>query len=197
VGAVLGTCAFASFSLAINQVRIDGSDSWSVHYRGEMAVARRALADGQHALTAFASAGQVVDHLATALGVRHQTTPEGELIALTQASVEAARRAAASGDRTGAAKALQAAGGFAEATRSLARAFSDMDEITHLVALQHDDEDQPTSIRGVTLLRDGRGFWAFVQPNPASEQLYAAPMSGLDVRALLSALVALGADNAD
>jgi hypothetical protein len=44
----------------------------------------------------------------------------------------------------------------------------------------------------VILLQTPGGYWSFVQPGPDEAELHAAPLSAEEVRALLTALVALG-----
>ena len=193
VGAVLGTCAFPSFSIVVTRTGLHGSSTWSIHYLAHMAVERRSLADERTVFTGLASVGQVVDRLGTALRVGDQSRPAGELIGMQRSTVEAVRVAAVRGERRQAVELLTGAGVGAESARALAQALGEADEISHLVALRHEVAGQhATPVRGVTLVRGRTGFWGFVQPAADSDESYGAPLSGVEVRALLTAIVALG-----
>jgi len=186
VGALLGTCAFPSLRLILGQSGAAGSFRWRVDYRAEMAVEHRTTPDGLHVFSGFGSALALVEHLSAVVGATDQPRPDGELVTLTQASIDAARATAASEGPAEAAGLLREAGVAADVARSLAVALCELDAMTHIAALGLDD------VRGVTLLRASTGFWGFIQPDPEIDELHAAPLAGAEVRALITALVALG-----
>jgi hypothetical protein len=192
VGAVLGTCAYPTFSIVVHQASPRGSTEWSIHYAAEIAVERRRPSDERYVFTAFASAGQLLDRLVSALDVADQPRPEGELIALERAALQSARDAAATGTLRETAEALRDAEVPAESSHSIANVLTSFEEITQLLAFQHSaGNPEPSLLREVLLLRGPSGFWAFVGPVEDSDELYAAPMSGVEVRLLLTALLAL------
>jgi hypothetical protein len=198
VGALLGTCAYPSFSITVSQAGAEGRgvgvSAWSIHYLSEMAVEHRVTPENNHMFTGYAAVDQVIDRLCATLSIAEQPRPRGEVIELTQDVIDTARVMAAAGERRRAAVVLREAGATSPAARSLADALASLDELSQLVALRHTPADpRPLVLRTLTLVRAPSGFWGVVRPHFARDDLYAGPLSGYEARVAITALMTLGA----
>lgn len=129
VGALLGTCVYPSFIIAVRQTSPRGTVSWSIHLLGEMAVEQRHLEDERYLFIAYAAAGRVLQRMSSMLNVGEQPRPAGELIALERTVLQAARAAAGGGTLHQSVEALNAGDVPVETSQSIVQLLSSFEEV--------------------------------------------------------------------